>query len=369
MEQVSIPAIIDIVEKLIRLVFLIFSTKYFIDYGIAYVCAGAMLAMVCGEILSLILLFSCYKCKKKIIIANIKTQTTVSIIKNILIPLIPLSISGAIESVLDMVDAVLIPSKLVKAGFSKQYALSIYGELTGMIIPLLYFPMIIIASLSTTLIPSIAYSYASNNQIALNKKCNDSMTIASIVGFASSIIFITYPVELCQVLFNCPQAGILLFWSAFPCILEYWLFTIMAILNGMGFQNKVMECSLVNILIMTLNILFLMPIPKLNIYAYLIGFAISSTYVVLRGMYIFYKRTMIRFNSNRIIVKPFFCSLLMLISIKSLNNYLTQYSMTQYNMIVSYFAGLIIYFLMLFISKTLNPKQFLNVLNINIKFQ
>ncbi len=364
MEQVSIPSVIDIGEKAVRLVFLIFATRYFIVFGIEFVCAGAMLAMVCGEVLSLILLFFFYKYNKKEKIVESKRYKTVFIIKSILIPLIPLSIGGNIESILDMIDAALIPSKLIESGFTKPEALSLYGELTGMVIPLLYFPLIIIASLSTTLVPSIAYSYASKNQNELNKKCNDSLAIASIVGFASSIIFLTYPVELCRVLYSCPEAGTLLFWSSFPCILEYWLFTIMAILNGAGFQSKVLQCTLANILLMTLSIVFLMPIQKLNIYAYVIGFAISSSFVVLRGLYIMQKNIKIRLDFKKAVLKPFICSLLMLASIKSLNNYLTLYSSTRYNMIFSYIAGLAVYFFFLLVLKVINPvkpNKFFNI--------
>ena len=364
MEKVNIPASIDIVEKLIRLVILILVTKYFVSYGIILICAGAMLAMVCGEILSLILLFFIYSNKKVFVSPQARAQKDFSIIKSILVPLLPLSVSGAIENILDMIDAMLIPSKLVDAGFSKENALSLYGELTGMVIPILYFPLIIIASLSTTLIPSIAYSKASNNIIALNKKCNDSMTIASIIGFASAIIFISFPAELCKIFYNRPETGTLLFWSTFPCIFEYWLFIIIAILNGLGLQKKVMECSLSNILIVSGSIFFLMPIPKLNIYAYIIGFALSSTYVVFRGMYIIRKRTVITFNLTRIIVKPALCAIFMFVSIKSINNYLSAYYITKYNIISSFSVGIIIYFILLFISKTLHLKQFINVLNI-----
>lgn len=357
MEQVSIPSIIDIGEKIVRLAFLIFATKYFINMGIEFICVGAMLAMVCGELLSLILLFTFYRFWNKTKITNIKKSNSIFLIRSILIPLIPLSIGSNIESILDMVDAVLIPSKLIEAGFTKSKALSIFGELTGMVIPLLYFPMIIIGSLSTTLVPTIAYSYTSKNQDELNKKCNESLAIASIVGFASSVIFLTYPEELCRVLFNCPEAGTLLFWAAFPCVFEYWLFTIMAILNGAGFQSKVLYCTLSNIFIMTLSILFLMPIKKLNIYAYVIGFAVSSIYVVTKGLYILKEQLFIKLKFKEIVLKPLFCSILMLISIKALNNYLILYSPTRFNMVFSYIAGLIAYFFFLFLFKVIKPKR------------
>jgi len=365
-EKANIPAVIDIFEKLIRLIILVVTTNHFIDYGIEYVCGGAMLAMVSGEILSLILLFAAYKRKKIPLTYKTKTDSTLFILNNILMIVIPLSISGAINTIMDMLDAALIPTQLLKAGFSKPVALSIYGQLTGMIFPLIYFPMIIIGSLSTTLIPSAAYSYASGNWIALNKKCNDSLTISSIIGLAATIAFMMYPRELCDVLFNCPDAEKLLFWCSISCVLEYWLFILMAIMIGIGLQKKVMELTILNILIMVICIVVFIPIPKINIYGYILGFAISTLVVVYHCLKAITKKTPIKIDNIRCIIKPITCSIPMLIVIGFLNNYLVSNTNFKYNMILSYLMGFIIYMIMLLTTGTIKPRQIINVLSFRV---
>jgi len=365
-EKIKIPAVIDVFEKLIRLIILIAMTNYFIDFGIEYVCAGAMFAMVSGEILSLMLLYIAYRRKKIPLINKMKTDSTLFIMNNILMIVIPLSLSGAINTIMDMLDAALIPTQLIKAGFSKPASLSIYGQLTGMILPLIYFPMIIIGSLSTTLIPSAAYSYASSNWIALNKKCNDSLTIASIIGLTATIAFMMYPRELCEVLFNCPDAEKLLFWCSISCVLEYWLFVLMAIMNGIGLQKKVMESTILNILIMVTCIVVFIPIPKINIYGYVLGFAISTLAVVFRCLKVIARKTPIRIDYKRCIIKPIICSIPMLAFIRFFNSYLVSNTNFKYNMILSYIIGFIIYLLMLLITGTIKPRQIINVLSFRV---
>jgi len=365
-EKIKIPAYLDIIEKFIRLIVLIFTTNYLIDFGIEYVCAGAMTAMVAGEIISLLLLFILYRKNKYSLTSKTRTDSTLHIVSNILMIVIPLSLSGAINTIMDMLDAALIPAQLVKAGFSKQHSLSLYGQLTGMILPLIYFPMIIVGSLSTTLIPSAAFSYTSKNWVALNKKCNDSLTIASVVGFAATIAFMMHPKELCDVLFNCPEADKLLFWCSISCVLEYWLFILMAIMNGIGLQKYVLESTIMNIVIMVISIVVLMPIPKLNVYGYVLGFALSSLFVVLRCLRILKKNTTIKFNMLRCIIKPLACSIPMLIIIWLSNHYIVSNTTFKYNMILSYVIGLIVYFVLLLTSGTIKLHQVFNVLSFRI---
>jgi len=365
-EKIKIPAFLDIIEKLIRLIILVVTTNYLIDFGIEYVCAGAMTAMVSGELLSLLLLFIIYRRKKYVVKNIMKTDSTLHIASNILMIVIPLSISGAINTIMDMLDAALIPAQLVKAGFSKQISLSLYGQLTGMILPLIYFPMIIIGSLSTTLIPSVAFSYTSKNWIALNKKCNDSLTIASIIGLASTIAFMMHPRELCDVLFNCPEAEKLLFWCSISCVMEYWLFVLLAIMNGIGLQKNVLESTIMNIVIMVVSIVVFMPIPKINVYGYILGFAVSSLFVVWRCLNVLIKKTSVKIDGVRCILKPLICSVPMLCLIWLSNYYLVSNTSFKYNMILSYILGLILYFTLLLFSGAIKPSQIFNVLSFRI---
>ena len=228
LQYVKPPAMIDILEKMIRLGGLLLTTYYLLPLGIEYVCAGVMAAMAAGEFISLVLLYFCYKTKKAAAI-HTKTDSTIHIITRILKTALPLSLSGALTTIMDMITAILIPMQLRAAGYSNSNALSLYGQVTGMVMPLLFFPFIIVASLGITLVPAIAASYATGNWTALNKKCNDSLKITSAIAFASTALFIVFPWELCRIFFKCPEAGNMLFWMSFVCPFEYWQFTLFAV--------------------------------------------------------------------------------------------------------------------------------------------
>ncbi len=363
-QDVNPPAFIDILEKIIRLAGLIITTYYLLPYGIAYICAGAMIAMAVGELISLILLYLCYFNRKLKQPKTGSTEPTFIIVGNILRIAIPLSVSGALHTIMDMVNAVLIPAQLRAAGFNNSNALSLYGELTGMVMPLLFYPFIIVISLGITLVPAITASYASRNWAALNKKCNDSLKITSVIAFASTALFLIFPWELCRIFFKCPEAGSLLFVLAFTCIFEYWQFTLFSILNGIGMQNKVLEYSLINIVITVICAYTLIPMPAVGIYGYIVGFAVSAVFVVLRILSVIKKIPEIRIDFRNSLYKPFIGFIGMYVIIRYCNEFLRYSGIQRYNMTIASISGLVFYFVILLLMGTFTVKQLKSTLSI-----
>ena len=179
LQYVKPPALIDILEKLIRLGGLVLTTYFLLPYGIEYVCGGVMTAMAAGELISLVLLYFCYRANRPAA-AFAQTDSTIHIITKILKAALPLSLSGALTTIMDMITAVLIPMQLRAAGFSNSNALSLYGQVTGMVMPC-FFPFMLFLPL---VLHWYCYScsYAAGNWTALNKKCNDSLKITSAIA-------------------------------------------------------------------------------------------------------------------------------------------------------------------------------------------
>lgn len=366
-QDVNPPALIDVLEKLIRLGGLLLTTYLLLPYGIEYICAGAMAAMAVGELISLVLLYIMYRIRRITSSAFMRTDRTVLIIGRILRIAIPLSVSGALMTILDMVDAVIIPMQLRAAGYSNSSAISQYGELTGMVMPLLFYPFIIVSSLGTTLVPAITASFTSKNWIALNKKCNDSLKITSAIGFAATALFLVFPWELCRIFFNCPEAGSLLYWMAFVCIFEYWQFTLFAILNGAGLQDIVLKYSIATIIISILCSYLLIPIPSIGIYGFIIGFAISAVLSTIWSVSALKAIPHIRIDFISTLIKPFTAFLGMLAIIKYSNIYLTAKGIEKGNMVISSLTGLIFFFITLILIGTFTTKQLRNTLSIKLK--
>jgi len=359
LQYVKPPAMIDILEKMIRLGGLLMTTYYLLPLGIEYVCAGVMAAMAAGEFISLILLYFCYKVKKAAVV-HTKTDSTIHIITRILKTALPLSLSGALTTIMDMITAILIPMQLRAAGYSNSSALSIYGQVTGMVMPLLFFPFIIVASLGITLVPAIAASYAAGNWTALNKKCNDSLKITSAIAFASTALFIVFPWELCRIFFKCPEAGNMLFWMSFVCVFEYWQFTLFAVLNGVGKQHVVLKNSILHIVISVICSYFLIPIPSIGIYGFVIGFCASAVLICLWNLADLKRIPNIHIDYVNIFMKPLFAFVGMLIVIKCCNLYLVARTLQNFNMTVSSITGLVFFFLILFFMGIFTPKQLRN---------
>lgn len=360
LQNVNPPAFIDILEKLIRVGGLLLTTYFLLPFGLEYVIAGVMAAMATGELISLALLYFTYRIKRTAVAVYTQIDSTIHIITRVLKMALPLSFSGALTTILDMVTAILIPLQLRSAGYSNSDALSLYGQVTGMVMPLLFFPFIIVSSLGITLVPAIASSYAAGNWIALNKKCNDSLKITSVIAFTATAFFIIFPWELSRIFFKYPEAGNILFWMGLVCIFEYWQFTLFAVLNGVGKQNIVLKNSILHIIITIICSYFLIPIPSISIYGYVIGFCISAVLVCLWNIIDLKQIRQVRIEYVNVLVKPFVAFIGMFIAIKYCNLYLIVNGIHSFNMIISSLVGLAFFFLILILTGTFTPKQLKN---------
>lgn len=360
LQDVNPPAFIDILEKLIRVGGLLLTTYFLLPFGIEYVCAGVMAAMAAGELISLALLYFSYRLKRTVITVHTQTDSTMAIIARILKMALPLSLSGALITIMDMVIAILIPMQLRFAGYNNSNALSLYGQVTGMAMPLLFFPFVIVASLGITLVPAITSSYAAGNWTALNKKCNDSLKITSVIAFASTALFIIFPWELSRIFFKCPEAGDMLFWMAFVCVFEYWQFTLFAVLNGVGMQQIVLKNSVLHIIISIICSYFLIPIPSIGIYGYIIGFCSSAILVCLWNLRDLNRIRQIRIDYVNVLLKPFAAFIGMVTAIMSCNLYLIEKGIHSSNMTLSSLVGLVFFFLVLILTGTFTAKQLKN---------
>lgn len=362
LQDIKLPALIDVLEKIIRLAVLLIVTKLTLPYGIEFVCAGAMLAMTLGELVSLFLLNFAYNRKRPAYLEDKGTDSSLFIISKMIRLAVPLSFAGALATIMDMISAVLVPTQLKIAGYNGSEALAVFGKLTGMVTPLIMFPGIIIYALTITLVPAITKSHVKKNYGALNKKCNDSLTIAWSIGLLATVLCTSFPHELCQVFFKSADAGDLLFWMGLGCTFQYLHFIQFAILNGLGLQRKVLTNILMEIGITVACIYLLIPNPKFGVYGYIAGFLISVIMITMRNFIILNKMKFIKIHYFRIIVKPLVPFAIMLVIVKTCNKMLISIGFT-YNMILAGLIGIIAFIMMLFVSEVFTWRQVRNTLN------
>lgn len=269
-----IPAISQILEQCVRIIVVFFLASIFIPLGLSYACAAAVIGIVVGEIISFAFVFLSYlNFKRK---KGYMKQPSLSAKKTFLTIIsmaIPLSASRVIGSLLSTAENILIPQRLQLFGQSGSDAMSTYGKLTGMAMPLIQFPSALLTAVSITLVPAISEASAVRNSKRIHSTISQALLFTSIIGIGTAGIFAVFPKEISIVVYNQSSLEPLLFRLAFVCPFLYLQITLSGLLNGLGehlfiFQNNIIS-SIINILF----IYFFMPLYGVD--AFIIGWCIS----------------------------------------------------------------------------------------------
>lgn len=102
---------------------------------------------------------------------------------------LPFCLSRLVSSASRIIEATLIPLCLVRSGMSGDQALAVYGQVIGLALPMLFFPAMIITSLSSTLIPAVAE--AMKQPQLLSRRIRQGVSMGLMVGCGAAILFST----------------------------------------------------------------------------------------------------------------------------------------------------------------------------------
>jgi len=194
---------------------------YFVNVGLEYACALATVGMALGEISNLLVLVVVYKFKKKRACANASKKGFMRkrvIVKEIVKISIPVSFNRFITSIMSTVEFILIPRMLVLGGMTYQNSIQEYGKLTGMAMPLVFFPSLVTSALATTLVPAISEAMSVKRYKTVNYRMSKSIQLTFIMGFIFSAIFMLFPDTIGDLIYRKEISGIYCIFSPLPDI-------------------------------------------------------------------------------------------------------------------------------------------------------
>ena len=171
-------------------------------------------------------------------------------------------------------------------GLDNTSALSIYGILTGMSLPLILFPSAITNSVSVMLLPAIAEEQAKENHAAISKTIGMTIKYCLILGFLSTGFFFFLGDTLGMLLFKNEFAGTFIKTLSFICPCLYLSTTLTSILNGLGSTTLSFVQNTIGLVIRILFVLFI--IPTYGIQGYLWGLLVSE--LAISGLSLFFLR-------------------------------------------------------------------------------
>lgn len=181
----------------------------------------------------------------------------------------PLTANRVLLNVLQSIEAVSIPASLLLYGLSGKEALSLYGILTGMAMPCIFFPSAITNSIATMLLPTIAEVQTQKDQQMLLHLIKRVSVCVFSLGCFCTAAFLIFGNCIGNLLFHSSAAGKFIITLAWICPFMYSNTTLISILNGLG---KVSAAFLINTFGLCIRILSVyLLIPKFGILGYLWG--------------------------------------------------------------------------------------------------
>ena len=212
--------------------------------------------------------------------------------------------------------SILIPLRLVSAGFTNDYALSQIGIIMGMTLPLLTIPSTIIGAFSTALIPRTALSFRQKDYDGMNNEVMSSLNFSLILTFLLIPPFIALGEPACKFIFNSSEAGIYLSMSAWLMIPMCFTQISTSVLNAIGEEKNSFWIYLFASIFLLASVWIL---PKyIGATSIVIGMGISSTITTILNMRIISKQS----NLSYSYIKLTIILLLLSIPITLLTKYL-----------------------------------------------
>lgn len=283
-KNVAVSGISQFIEQLLRIGSSLFFFLIFSGVPSAMDARIMALGQVAGEAASSLYCILCLLKDDGICLRDTRSWNNLHRILGINLPKIlafslPLSLNRTLMGVLQGIESSLLPQKLQQAGLSRRAALSSYGTLTGMALPLLFFPTALTGAVSTLLLPTVSEARALHedqrlrSSIRLSILCSCSMGLLFLGGFA---VFGTFAGSL---LFQSTEAGIYIRKLAFLCPFLYLNTTLISVLHGLGRSASVFFWNIIAFFLRLAAILLL--VPKSGMAGYFVGMVGSQFFLSL----------------------------------------------------------------------------------------
>lgn len=280
---------------------------------------------------------------------------------------LPATFSNLIIPISTMLDSFMIINLLVKSGYSTLVSTSLYGIWGGIVQSLISLPIILIAGVSTSLVPSLSGLVVKNDTNEIRQKVAFYIKFTWILAIIMFVLIYTFAGEILEFLYGdglthdvideMYYATKMLKLSSVSIIYYAFLQTFTSILQAIGKSHIPFISLLISIFVRTLLINGLVSISNINIFggiiANIIFLGLSSVICVwFIKKWISLEYSLWRQLINPLIIGIFILGLTMLLdwALEPLLNYF-------FSMIVSGVVGVLAYSLIVYFGNVFTNKE------------
>lgn len=284
-------AIAKFFEEFIKIVATAMILNLFMPSGLDYMCLSLIVGDVISEVLSLLFLYVLLL-KDKNYSKSYRFSGS-SYTPKILRISLPVAVTSYIKSGLSTLKQIIIPISLEKSGLGCSLALSNYGVVNGMAMPVIMFPSVFINCFANLLVPEFSRYYVKKD----SKRIKQMSTFILVATLAFSIficiILFFFAEPICLALYKQSDISQYVKILSFlvPCI--YLDLVIDNILKGLDAQISVVFINIADCLI-TISFIYFV-VPSFGFIGYILSIFVSEIFNVVLSL----SRLLILIHKNK----------------------------------------------------------------------
>ncbi|MCL2853864.1 MAG: polysaccharide biosynthesis protein [Defluviitaleaceae bacterium] len=302
LQEHIVPAINQVLEQCVRMAVIFLIMGLFLPFGLEYAIAAAVIGIIAEEIFSFVFVVAAYKVRQRKA-ARPKAEMSLTAASGVIMAMaLPLTANRVTGSFLAAFENALIPQRLQIYGMSASEAISAFGQMTGMAMPLIYFPSAFLVSLAISLVPAVSEAHAVKDIRQISYTISKAMLFAAVIGFGSASLFVVFSCELGMAIYNQDISWMLISLGIMSPFL-YMQVVLAGILNGLGFQVFIFRNSLISSVINIVIIYFLVPVRGID--AFVLGWLLSLIVIFTLEIRKLQESVELSFEFGQWFVKPF----------------------------------------------------------------
>ncbi len=316
LKDVGPPGMAQILEQIFRVAFVVGLLFLLKPKTSIHASTIAILGISFGEfagLLWLLLKFKYFEALKLRKNYHILLDGSLNILGKIIYISIPITLSRMISVIMQSLNAVLIPQRLQVIGYGPQEALSAFGKLTGMAMPLLFLPFIVTSALVVNIIPNVSEEMVHKNWREISLKSNLAIRMTLLVSVPLTALFIFFADPICRFIYAQDEVGRYLSLLSYSTIFLSLHHTVSGILHGMGKQVMTTVNYLIGTALQLACTYYLVANPQFGVNGFIIGF-ILSTFTMFVLNYLGLCRTItLKINVFNAFFKPLMATMIMIL--------------------------------------------------------
>lgn len=314
MQEMGPTAVSQLTEQAVRVAIGLILAVMLVPKGLEYAAAGATVGTSIGPIAGVAILIVIYLYKKSKLPLSNETKDTSkesagSILKTLAAIAVPITIGVSILPIMNIADVIIVMRRLQSVGFTPAETNALYGQLTGMVGPVINLPMALALSMALSMVPAIAAAASINDTAFLKLNVRLGLRTAMIIGVPCSFGLMALSEPIMRLLYPLQaesavnSAGCLFFLAigvVFLCIAQ----TMAGTLQGLGRPGIAVWGLGIGFVVKCISTFILAGIPELNVEGAAIGSTLGYITIGLINFAAVKKLTGIRFDFTLSVWKP-----------------------------------------------------------------